>query len=43
MSYIGKPCFIEGCKRISIGNKTRIFPGVRMEAIGTGEILIGDN
>lgn len=43
MSYIGKPCFIEGCKRISIGNKTRIFPGIRMEAIGTGEISIGDN
>lgn len=43
MSYIGKPCFIEGCKRISIGNKTRIFPGIRMEAIGTGEISIGEN
>lgn len=43
MSYIGKPCFIEGCKRISIGNKTRIFPGIRMEAIGTGKITIGDN
>lgn len=43
MSYIGKPCFIEGCKRISIGKRTRIFPGIRMEAIGTGEIMIGDN
>ena len=43
MSYIGKPCFIEGCKRISIGKKTRIFPGIRMEAIGTGEISIGNN
>lgn len=43
MTYMGKPCFIEGCKRISIGKKTRIFPGVRMEAIGTGEISIGDN
>lgn len=43
MSYMGKPCFIEGCKRISIGKKTRIFPGIRMEAIGTGEISIGDN
>lgn len=43
MSYIGKPCFIEGRKRISIGKKTRIFPGIRMEAIGTGEIIIGDN
>ncbi len=43
MSYIGKPCFIEGCKNISIGKKTRIFPGIRMEAIGAGEIIIGDN
>lgn len=43
MSYFGKPCFIEGCKRISIGKRTRIFPGIRMEAIGTGEIKIGDN
>lgn len=43
MTYMGKPCFIEGCKRISIGKKTRIFPGIRMEAIGTGEIMIGDN
>lgn len=43
MSYIGKPCFIEGCRRISIGKRTRIFPGIRIEAIGTGEIAIGDN
>ena len=43
LTYIGKPCFIEGCKGISIGNRTRIFPGVRMEAIGTGTISIGDN
>lgn len=43
MSYIGKPCFIEGRKRISVGNRTRIFPGIRMEAIGSGEISIGDN
>ena len=39
LTYIGKPCFIEGCKGISIGNKTRIFPGIRMEAIGTGKSL----
>lgn len=43
MTYIGKPCFIEGRKRISVGNRTRIFPGIRMEAIGSGEISIGDN
>lgn len=43
LTYIGRPCFIEGCKRISIGEKTRIFPGIRMEAIGTGSICIGNN
>lgn len=43
LSYIGKPCFIEGSKKIVIGKKTRIFPGIRMEAIGTGEITIGNN
>lgn len=43
MSYIGKPCFLEGCKGISIGKKTRIFPGIRMEAIDKGEIRIGGN
>ena len=43
MSYIGKPCFIEGCKRISIGSKTRIFPGIRIEAIGDGTVSIGNN
>lgn len=43
MSYIGKPCFIEGSKGISIGNRTRIFSGIRMEAIDNGKIIIGDN
>lgn len=43
MSYMGKPCFIEGKKNIEIGSKTRIFPGIRMEAIGEGTIHIGNN
>lgn len=43
MSYIGRPCFVEGCRNISIGEKTRIFPGIRMEAIGDGELIIGSN
>lgn len=43
MTYIGKPCFIEGRRKIYIGKKTRIFPGIRMEAIGEGTIEIGDN
>lgn len=43
MTYIGKPCFIEGRKNISIGQRTRIFPGIRLEAIGAGQIEIGSN
>lgn len=42
-SYMGKPCFVEGRRRIRIGNRTRIFPGIRMEAIGSGSIEIGNN
>lgn len=42
-TYMGKPCFIEGAKKIKIGSKTRIFPGIRMEAIGKGSIEIGNN
>lgn len=43
MTYIGRPCFIEGGKNISIGKKTRIFPGIRLEAIDSGKIEIGNN
>ena len=43
MTYIGHPTFIEGRKNIYIGNRVRIFPGIRMEAIGNGTIEIGDN
>lgn len=43
MTYIGKPTFIEGRRNIYIGNRVRIFPGIRMEAIGNGKITIGNN
>lgn len=42
-SYVGKPIYIEGKKRISIGSKVRIFPGARMEALQNGSITIEDN
>lgn len=42
-SYMGKPIFIEGTKSIEIGSRTRIFPGVRLQAIEGGAIEIGDN
>lgn len=41
--YIGKPLFLSGTKRIAIGSRTRIFPGIRMEAIEDGSISIGSN
>ena len=43
MTYIGKPCFIEGCKNLRIGNKVRIFPGIRIEAMNKGKVIIGNN
>lgn len=43
LSYLGKPISIRGKKNISIGNKVRIYPGLRMEAINSGTITIKDN
>lgn len=36
MSYIGKPVIIIGKKKISIADKVRILPGIRLEAYGGG-------
>lgn len=41
--YIGRPIWISGLKKISIGNRVRIFPGLRMEAINEGTIEINEN
>ena len=41
--YLGRPTFISGAKRISIGRRVRIFPGVRMEAGKSGFIEIGND
>ena len=30
-SYMGKPIYLQGTKKVKIGNKVRILPGVRME------------
>ncbi len=43
MSYLGKPLYIEGKRKISVGNRTRIFPGLRMEALQDASIHIGSN
>lgn len=33
-SYLGKPIIIVGRKNISIGNRVRIYPHIRLEAYG---------
>ncbi|MDD6148813.1 MAG: DapH/DapD/GlmU-related protein [Lachnospiraceae bacterium] len=43
MSYIGKPVIIIGKKKISIADKVRILPGIRLEAYGGGTIQVRDN
>lgn len=43
-SYIGKPIYLQGTRNVIIGNKVRIYPGVRIETHGKkGEIIIEDN
>lgn len=43
-SYIAKPIFLLGTKKIIIGDKVRIYPGARMEVHGhSGEIEIMSN
>lgn len=44
LTYIGKPIILQGIKNVQIGNKVRIYPGMRMETHGTGgAIQIEDN
>lgn len=43
-SYIGKPVYIHGMNKISIGKKVRIFPYSRMEVHGENSLIcIKDN
>lgn len=42
-SHIGNPLYVEGGKRVSIGNKVRIFPGLRLETHRGGSIVIEDD
>ena len=42
-SYIGKPVSLIGTKNIYVGNRVRIYPGVRMEAHKGGKIVINEN
>jgi acetyltransferase-like isoleucine patch superfamily enzyme len=43
-TYIGKPIVVNGARKISIGKRVRIFPGLRIEVHGNeGEIIIKNN
>lgn len=43
LCYIGRPIFLLGTKRVSLGNRVRIYPHIRMETHNTGKIEIQDN
>lgn len=42
-SYVGKPIFVLGAKRVKIGKKLRLFPGWRIEVFEKGTVVIEDN
>lgn len=42
-SYIGKPVFFCGLKKIKIGNRFRLYPGWRIETHEGGRIIIHDD
>ncbi|WP_447593279.1 acyltransferase [Stenotrophomonas rhizophila] len=40
--YIGPPAFIYGARRIFVGSRVRIFPGLRAECHGDGILELGN-
>lgn len=42
-SYIGRPIFLYGIRKIFIGKNVRIFPNVRLEVHGKNSLTIGDD
>jgi len=44
LTYIGKPTFLSGVNKVEIGERVRIFPGIRMEVLNNySSIKIKDN
>lgn len=41
--YMGRPTFLLGVRRMYIGRRVRIFPGLRAECHGQGRLFIHDN
>ncbi|QYX47691.1 acyltransferase [Pseudomonas tussilaginis] len=42
-SYIGPPVFLMNTRRMYIGKRVRIFPGLRAECHGEGQLFVHDN
>lgn len=42
-SYVGRPAYLTGIKRVHLGNKVRIYPGARLECGPHGRIVFEDN
>ena len=42
-SYLGRPMYIAGARGIRFGRMVRIYPGARLECLGSGEIVFGSN
>lgn len=42
-SYIGSPMFLMNLRRMYIGKRVRIFPGLRAECHGDGRLFVHDN
>lgn len=43
LTYIGSPTYITGGRNVYIGNKVRIFPGLRIETHNEGRIYIEED
>lgn len=41
--YIGRPIFLMGTRKMHVGSKVRIFPGMRAEVHGSGSLHLDDN
>ena len=42
MCYMGKPCYLSRKKDLILGDKVRIYPGIRTETQNGGKIIIGN-
>lgn len=42
-SEIGRPLYLQGAGKISVGDHTEVYPGARLETYGEGRIRIGDH